>query len=103
MTETHAPTRNLDEPGLYEIRIKGHLDNRWADWFEGMTLTRDANGETRLTGPVVDQAALHGLLRKVRDLGVPLVAVIQIDAGQVNGPDVNVDTDHNRSDKESKP
>ncbi len=57
------------------IRIKGHLDDRWADWFEGMTLTREDNGETLLTGPVVDQSALHGLLKKVRDLGMPLISV----------------------------
>jgi hypothetical protein len=103
MTETHAPTENHDEPGLYEIRIKGHLDDLWADWFDGLTITRDANGETRLTGPVVDQAALHGLLRKVRDLGLPLVAVIQLDPNQANEPDVNTDTDHNRSEKERNP
>ena len=69
MSETHASTEDHHEPGLYEIRIKGHLDDRWADWFEGLTITREDNGETLLTGPVVDQAALHGLLRKVRDLG----------------------------------
>jgi hypothetical protein len=68
------------QTGLYAIRIKGHLDDRWAGWFEGLTITRDANGETLLSGPVVDQAALHGLLRKVRNLGLPLVAVIQVDS-----------------------
>ena len=73
------------QAGLYEIRIKGHLDDRWAGWFEGLTITRDANGETLLTGPVVDQAALHGLLRKVRDLGLPLVAVIQVDSTATDG------------------
>lgn len=67
------------EPGRYEIRLKGHLDQRWASWFEGLTITREANGETLLTGPVVDQAALHGLLRKVRDLNLPLVAVTHVD------------------------
>ena len=65
----------MDEPDCYEIRIKGQLDTRWTDWFEGMTITREGNGETLLTGPVTDQAALHGLLRKVRDLGMVLVAV----------------------------
>ena len=69
MSATHASTEDHHEPELYEIRIKGHLDNRWAAWFEGLTITREDNGETLLTGPVVDQAALHGLLRKVRDLG----------------------------------
>jgi hypothetical protein len=88
MSATHASTEDHHEPGRYEIRIKGHLDNRWADWFEGLTITREDNGDTRLTGPVVDQAALHGLLRKVRDLGLPLIAVIQVDPKQANGPDV---------------
>jgi hypothetical protein len=63
---------------LYQIRLKGHLDRQWAEWFDGLTITLEANGETLLTGPVVDQAALHGLLRKVRDLGLPLLAVICI-------------------------
>lgn len=62
-------TDKLDQPMVYQIRVKGHLGPRWADWFGGMTITLEDNGETLLTGPVVDQAALHGLLRKVlRDL-----------------------------------
>jgi hypothetical protein len=64
-----------DEPAIYEIRLKGHLDARWADRFGSMTITLTDTGETRLIGPVVDQAALHGLLKKVRDLGLPLVSV----------------------------
>ena len=59
----------------YEIRLKGHLDDRWAEWFEGLTVTLEEDGDTLLTGPVIDQAALHGLLRKVRDLGLSLVSV----------------------------
>jgi hypothetical protein len=59
MSTTHASIEDHDEPGLYEIRIKGHLDDKWAAWFEGLTLTREHNGETRLSGPVVDQAALQ--------------------------------------------
>ena len=76
--------RNMHEPGLYEIRIKGHLDDKWTAWFEGLTLTREDNGETLLTGPVVDQAALHGLLRKVRDLGMPLLSVTRVRPGQAD-------------------
>jgi hypothetical protein len=78
MSETDAATEDRVERGLYEIRIKGHLDSRWADWFEGLTIKLEENGETLLTGPVVDQSALHGLLRKVRDLGMPLISVIPI-------------------------
>jgi len=63
---------------LYEIRIKGHLDAQWMAWFDGLTITLEENGDSLLSGPVADQAALHGLLRKVRDLGMPLVSVIQI-------------------------
>ena len=59
----------------YQIRIKGHLGGQWSGWFEGLAITLDPNGDTLLTGEVVDQAALHGLLRKVRDLGMPLVSV----------------------------
>jgi hypothetical protein len=63
------------EPDRYEIRVKGHLADRWAVWFGGMTLTRRADGTTVLDGPVADQPALHGLLRKVSDLGLPLISV----------------------------
>jgi hypothetical protein len=101
MSETDAANEDYHEPGLYEIRIKGHLDNRWADWFEGLTITREENGETLLTGPVADQAALHGLLRKVRNLALPLLSVIQADPKQANGPDANADSDHNHSKKET--
>jgi hypothetical protein len=101
MSETHVSTEDYHEPGRYEIRLKGHLDDRWTDWFDGLTITREDNGDTLLTGAVVDQAALHGLLRKVRDLGLPLIAVIQVDPKQANGPDGNADTDHNHSKKET--
>jgi hypothetical protein len=66
------------------MRIKGHLDDRWGTWFAGLTLTREDNGTTLLTGPVVDQAALHGLLRKVRDVGMALLAVMRIEPGQAD-------------------
>jgi hypothetical protein len=82
MSATRASTEDHDEPGLYEIRIKGHLDDRWASRFGDLTLTREDNGETLLIGQVVDQAALHGLLRKVRDLGMPLLSVMRVRPGQ---------------------
>ena len=66
-------------PRRYEIRVRSHLESRWAAWFDGMTLTHADDGTTVLTGPVVDQAALHGLLRKVRDLGLPLFSVTRIE------------------------
>jgi hypothetical protein len=59
----------------YEIRLKGHLDPTWSEWFEGLTVTHEANGDTMLSGNLVDQAALHGVLRKVRDLGISLISV----------------------------
>ena len=82
MSETHALTEYHDESGLYEIRLKGHLDDRWSDWFGGLTITLEDNGDTLLTCPVIDQAALHGLLKKVRDLGMPLVSVNFVNPGQ---------------------
>ena len=66
---------DLDQPMVYQIRIKGHLGQQWTEWFEGLTITLEDNGDTLLTGLVVDQAALHGLLKKVRDLGMPLLSV----------------------------
>ena len=81
MSETHTLPENHDESGLYEIRLKGHLNDRWADRFEGLTITLEANGDTLLTGPVIDQAALHGLLKKVRDLGMRLVSVSPLEHG----------------------
>jgi hypothetical protein len=75
MSDTDASAEDHYEPGLYEIRIKGHLADRWVHWFGGLTITLEEDGDTLLTGPVVDQSALHGLLRKVRDLGMPLLSV----------------------------
>jgi hypothetical protein len=89
MNATHASTSDQDEPGRYEIRLKGHLDARWADWFAGLSITWEDNGDTLLTGPVVDQAALHGLLRKVRDLGLPLVSVLCVEPEPAHRPAVN--------------
>jgi hypothetical protein len=66
----------------YEIRLKGHLDSRWAAWFDGLTLTNENDGTTAIRGPVVDQAALHGLLQRLRDVGLPLISVTQLDPNQ---------------------
>jgi len=101
MNATPAPTGDQYELGLYEIRLKGHLDDKWAAWFDGLTITREDNGETLLRGSVVDQAALHGVLRQVRDLGLPLLSVIQVERKPANGPDGNTGTDDNRSNKET--
>jgi hypothetical protein len=70
---------------VYEIRIKGHLGREWTDWFEGLTITLEVNGETLLTGPLADQAALHGVLKKVRDLGMPLLSVGRVRPGLADG------------------
>jgi len=90
MDQTPTSTENHYEPGLYEIRLKGHLANQWAEWFEGLTLTREDNGDTLLSGSVVDQAALHGLLRKVRNLAMPLISVMRLEGepGQSDAPEV---------------
>ena len=72
-------TNELDQPVVYQIKIKGHLGSRWTDWFGGVTITVGDDGETLLTCPVEDQAALHGLLRKVRDLGMPLISAIRVE------------------------
>ena len=83
MSNNRNPTTDPGQPMIYQIRIKGHLDRRWTDWFGGMTITLEENGYTLLTGPVVDQAALHGLLRKVRDLGLPLISVTRAQTDQI--------------------
>ena len=75
MSATHEATEAHHEPDWYEIRLQGHLDARWASQFEGLAITLEADGNTLLAGRVIDQAALHGVLKKVRDLGMPLVSV----------------------------
>ena len=79
MSDTHASSDARRDLGEYEIRLKGRLDARWSDWFDGLTFTHASDGTTIIHGPVADQAALHGLLAKVRDLGLPLVSVIHVD------------------------
>ena len=80
MTNHHENQIHPDQPMLYQIRLQGHLAPQWKTWFDELTIVLEANGETLLTGPVVDQAALHGLLKKVRDLGMPLIAVVRLDS-----------------------
>lgn len=82
MSET--PLKASEHPKLwrYELRVQGHLDHRWADWFEGLSLTYEEGGTTLLYSPVLDQAALYGLLRKVRDLGVPLISLTRVNPSQ---------------------
>jgi hypothetical protein len=75
MSDEYAPKPDSNPPIIYQIRVKGHLSSQWAGWFEGMTITLEEDGNTLLTGPVVDQSALHGLLRKVQKLGIPLLSV----------------------------
>jgi hypothetical protein len=84
MSETS--TGRHHDTGWYEIRLKGHLAARWAAWFDGLTLTHDSDGTTLIHGPVADQAALHGLLQKTRDLGLPLISVTQVDPGHPRPP-----------------
>lgn len=89
-----AVTPNVEQkpdpnrPTIYQIRVKSHLNFDWTDWFDGLTITLEENGDTLLTGPVVDQAALHGLLKKVRDLGMLLISVNRIEPRQANSTDV---------------
>ena len=85
MSDTHDSSDTRRELGQYEIRLKGHLEARWAAWFGGVSLTQESDGTTVIRGPVIDQAALHGLLSKVRDLGLPLIAVTQVDSKQMKG------------------
>ena len=92
MSNELEPKPIPSQPVIYQIRLKGHLSPQWKNWFEGLTITVE-NGDTLLTGPVADQAALHGLLKKVRDLGLPLVSVVQVQ---------HDDTHQDRSNKEKK-
>ena len=77
-----AEVIDSSQPTIYQIRVKSHLGPDWAEWFEGLSITLENNGDMLLTGPVVDQAALHGLLKKVRDLGMPLVSVNPVDCNE---------------------
>jgi hypothetical protein len=82
MSDKFKSKTTPNQIGIYQIRLKGHLGREWADWFEGLTITLEEDGNTLLTGPVIDQAALHGLLKKVRDLGLPLVSVVPVQSNE---------------------
>jgi hypothetical protein len=82
MANKRSSKSDSDQPRVYQIRIGGHLGQEWTDWFEDLTITLEEEGDTLLTGPVVDQAALYGLLKKVRDLGLPLVSVNPVEPGE---------------------
>ena len=84
MSETPRTDSHRDEAGRYEIRLRGHLDARWAAWFDGLNLTHEGDGTTVIRGAVADQAAMHGLLQKVRDIGLPLVSVVYVEADQTD-------------------
>lgn len=88
MSNELDPNKKPNQPVVYQIRIKGHLGSQWTDWFDGLNITLEEDGVTLLTGPVVDQAALHGWLKKVRDLGMPLVSVNRVDPGCSEAPDI---------------
>ena len=81
MPEKSDPQTDPNQPVVYQIRIKGQMNPQWKVWFEGLAITLDEDGDTLLSGPVADQAALHGLLKKVRDLGLPLVSVCPVEPG----------------------
>jgi hypothetical protein len=82
MTPERHPNRGSDRPEIYQIILQGQLSSQWSDWFDGFTITLDERGQTILTGPVIDQAALHGVLKKIRDLGIPLISVNRLDPGE---------------------
>ena len=81
MSNEHNPESDADQPMLYQIRIKGHLSSQWTDWFDGLAITLEEDGNTLLTGALIDQVALHGLLKKVRDLGLPLLSINPVEPG----------------------
>jgi hypothetical protein len=88
MPNKRSPERDAGQPMVYQIRIKGHLGPQWMDWFDGLTITLEEDGDTLLIGPVIDQAALHGLLKKVRDLGMPLLSVNSVELSWQDGSDI---------------
>src|SRR5690349_15299887 len=93
MVNEPGPARDPGQPRWYQIRIQGRLGQQWTGWFEELTLTLEEDGNTLLTGPVIDQAALHGILKKVRDLGIPLLSVTSIGSDSQETPEVKNELD----------
>ena len=89
MIDEQRPEPDPDRPARYEIRIKGHLGRQWLDWFHGLTATLEDDGNTLLSGVVVDQSALHGILKRIRDLGMPLLSVNSVDTSSETGTDTD--------------
>lgn len=96
MTGEPRAERDPDPPAVYEIRLKGHLAPQWADWFEGLTITLEEDGNTLLAGTLIDQSALHGILKRVRDLAMPLLSVTCVEAGSPDPSEVRQAPDSNR-------
>jgi hypothetical protein len=94
MSQRRSSTGDRPEAGRYEIRLTGHLDARWATWFDGLTVTQEPDGTTVIGGSIVDQAALHGLLQRVRDLGIPLISVTRSEPDRPDAP--GLDTGRSR-------
>ena len=89
MSNQLSPKTDTSQPTVYQIRIKGHLSSQWSDWFGSLTITLEDNGHTLLTGPVIDQTALYGLLKKVRDIGMPLVSVACVEPGRADASGID--------------
>ena len=100
MTERHPSEGDRPEARRYEIRLAGHLDAHWATWFDGLAVSHQGDGTTVISGSVADQAALHGLLQRVRDLGLPLVSVTQVDTDE---PDLPPTTPASSANQEGSP
>ena len=88
MPNKYSSEHDADQPMVYQIRLMGHLSPQWTGWFDGLIIRLEDNGDTLLTGTVIDQAALHGVLRKIRDLGLPLLSVMEVEPKQADVPDV---------------
>ncbi|TCC06273.1 hypothetical protein [Kribbella soli] len=96
---SNTATGRPQDRSWYEIRLQGRLDSRWSVWFDGLTLTAGADGTTTIRGPVVDQAALHGLLQGLRDLGLPLISVAQVEPDPASHPNTEDPRTSNTGDK----